>query len=88
MTPEAEEEALKTLVAANELLGKLALVIEDSSPSCEVLSVALGKLLAAGITHHIANERAANEVLDGIAELAETYIGQVYAPRPAGEPVQ
>ena len=84
----SEEEVEKTIAAANALLLELGGIVEKSEANYEVLSVALGKLLAVSVTFFARNEKTATDVLDGISELAETYIGQFYATRRPDQPVQ
>ena len=84
----SEEEVEKTIAAANALLLELGGIVERSEANCEVLSVALGKLLAASVTFFAQDEETATVILDGISELAESYIGQFYALRRPDQPVQ
>ena len=84
----SEEEVEKTIAAADKLLVDFGKIVEESDANCEVLSVALGKLLAASVTFFAPSEKVATDVLDGISELAETYIGQFYATRRPDQPVQ
>jgi hypothetical protein len=89
MTEKLSEDEIRELAAtANALFVALGKVIEESNANCGVLSVALGKLLAASTTFFASDERSATALLDEISELAETYIGQFHAIQPTGQPVQ
>ena len=89
MTPtRIDEEALVLVTKANQLLRRWAMATEDNHPDCEVVSVALAKLLAASATYFVQDREQAMAILDAIAELGEEYITQFFSLRASGQTVQ
>ena len=84
----SEEEALVLVTKANQLLRQWAMATGEDHPDCEVVSVALGKLLAASVTYYAQDRKQAMAILDAIAELGEEYITQFFSLRASGQTVQ